>query len=54
MTLTNLHGAYNDLFEHIWTYIPTLSGWWGRPAALWRPQKNDAPGFVEHVYCQFS
>ena len=24
------------------------------PAALRRPQKKDAPGFVEHVYCQFS
>ena len=77
----NIHGAYMDIFGHIWTYtnifkhirtyiniyehiwtyimniyghIPALGGWTSLPAALRRPQKNDAPGFFEHVYCQFS
>ena len=56
----NIHGAYMHIFEHIWTYIhmhehiPALSGWWALPAALRRPQKKHAPGFLEHVSCGFS
>ena len=32
---------------------PCASVWW-LPAALRRPQKNDAPGFIEYVYCKFN
>ena len=62
-TYTDIYGHVRTnmaIYEHIWTYmdihehIPALRGWWYLPAALWRPQKNDAPGFFEHVYCQIS
>ena len=44
--VNNIHGQYGA--------VPALGGWSTWPAALRRPQKNDAPGMFKHVYCQFS